>query len=158
MPLSTAHFLATVVTARTTSLGSPDRLGVDDGGAGSRLSARQATQPFAQDGVYLLPGAVHAPSPEVVVGGLPGQGEVVGEQAPSTSTPEHVEDGVQYLARLVSSGTSARFGSGNEGLEDWTCVGFVDCFRLRTVRGKESIATNKPDLPIGVSPRSHPAG
>src|SRR5215216_8083087 len=68
--------------------------------------------------MYPLPGAVHAPSPEVVVGGLPGQGEVVREQAPSTSAPEHVEDGVQYLARLVSSGTSARFGSGNEGLED----------------------------------------
>jgi hypothetical protein len=26
------------------------------------------------------------------------------------------------------------------------------------VRGKESIATNKPDLPTGVSPRSYPAG
>src|SRR5215210_7362327 len=68
--------------------------------------------------MYLLPGAVHAPSPEVVVGGLPRQGEVVREQAPSTSASEHVEDGVQYLARLVSSGTSARFGSGNEGFED----------------------------------------
>ena len=42
----------------------------------------------------------------------------MGEQAPSASTPEHVEDGVQYLARFVSSGTSARFSSGNEGLED----------------------------------------
>src|SRR5215204_6408319 len=39
-------------------------------------------------------------------------------QAPSTSAPQDVEDGVQYLARLVSSGTSARFGSGNERLED----------------------------------------
>src|SRR5215216_2699303 len=68
--------------------------------------------------MYPLPGAVHAPSPEVMVGCLPGQGEVVREQAPSTSTPEHVEDGVQYFSRLVSSGTSARFGSGNEGLED----------------------------------------
>jgi ribosomal protein S27AE len=42
----------------------------------------------------------------------------VREQAPSTPAPEHVEDGVQYLARFVSSGTSARFGRGNEGLED----------------------------------------
>src|SRR5215213_5109725 len=40
----------------------------------------------------------------------------------------------------------------------WTCVGSVDCFRLRTVRGKESSATNKPHLPTGVSPRSYPAG
>ena len=41
---------------------------------------------------------------------------------------------------------------------EWTCVGSVDCLRLRTVRGKENIATNKPDLPTGVSPRSYPAG
>ena len=40
----------------------------------------------------------------------------------------------------------------------WTCVGSVDCLRLRTVRGKESIATNKPCLPTGISPRSYPAG
>ena len=40
----------------------------------------------------------------------------------------------------------------------WTCIGSVDCLRLRTVRGKESIATNKPGLPPGVSPRSYPAG
>jgi hypothetical protein len=43
-------------------------------------------------------------------------------------------------------------------LSDWTCVGSVDCLRLRTVRGKENIATNEPDLPTGVSPRSCPAG
>ena len=40
----------------------------------------------------------------------------------------------------------------------WTCVGAVDCLRLRTVRGKENIATNEPDLPTGISPRSYPAG
>ena len=41
---------------------------------------------------------------------------------------------------------------------NWTCIGSVDCLRLRTVRGKEKIATNEPDLPAGVSPRSYPAG
>src|SRR5215212_3048062 len=40
----------------------------------------------------------------------------------------------------------------------WNCVGSVDCFRLRTVRGKESIATNKAGIPTGVSSRSYPAG
>ena len=42
----------------------------------------------------------------------------------------------------------------------WTCIGSVDCFRLRTVTvcGRENIATNKPGLPTGVSPRSYPAG
>jgi NTP pyrophosphatase (non-canonical NTP hydrolase) len=39
----------------------------------------------------------------------------------------------------------------------WTCVGSLDCFRLRAVRGDESIATNKPYLPTGVSPRTYPA-
>jgi hypothetical protein len=38
----------------------------------------------------------------------------------------------------------------------WTCIGSVDCLRLRTVCGKEHMATNKPGLPPGVSPRSHP--
>ena len=41
--------------------------------------------------------------------------------------------------------------------KDWTCVGSVDCFRLRTVRGKESSTTNKLGLPTAVSPRSYPA-
>jgi hypothetical protein len=41
---------------------------------------------------------------------------------------------------------------------EWTCVGSVDCFRLRTVRGKDNIATNEPDFSAGVSLRSYPAG
>src|SRR5215207_7211022 len=47
--------------------------------------------------------------------------------------------------------------AGYKSEEKWTCVGSVDCFRLRTVRGEENIATNEPDLPAGVSPRSYPA-
>src|SRR5215211_3268132 len=62
---------------------------------------------------------------------------------------------IVYLAdcvNLIKSSLSRDLGT------TWTCVGSVDRFRLRTVRGKESIATNKPDLPTGVSPRSYPAG
>ena len=44
------------------------------------------------------------------------------------------------------------------GEDQWTCVGPVDCLRLRTVRAKESSATNKPGIPAGVSSRSYPAG
>jgi hypothetical protein len=40
----------------------------------------------------------------------------------------------------------------------WTCIGSVDCWRLRTTCGKESSATNKPGRRTGVSPRSYPAG
>jgi hypothetical protein len=41
---------------------------------------------------------------------------------------------------------------------DWTCLGSVDCFRLKTVHGKESNATNEPGIPTRVSPRGYPAG
>src|SRR5215207_7620432 len=60
-----------------------------------------------------------APSSEVVVvGGLPRQEEVVRKQPPGAPSPEHIEDGVQELARLMSSGASARLGFGHEMFED----------------------------------------
>src|SRR5215216_6633174 len=62
---------------------------------------------------------VHAPSSEVVVGGLPRQEEVVRKQPPGAPSPEHIEEaGVQELARLMSSGASARLGFGHERFED----------------------------------------
>jgi len=39
----------------------------------------------------------------------------------------------------------------NDNAYKWTCIGSVDCLRLKTVRGKESIATNKPGLPTGLA-------
>jgi len=71
--------------------------------------------------VHLLPGAVHAPGSEVVVGSLPGQ-EIVRRQPPSASSPECIEDGVQGLSGWVRSGASAGLGLGNEGLEDLPLV------------------------------------
>src|SRR5215207_2151333 len=63
---------------------------------------------------------LNAPSSEVVVvGGLPRQEEVVRKQPPGAPSPEHIEeDGVQELARLMSSGASARLGFGHERFED----------------------------------------
>src|ERR687889_1763193 len=110
MPLPTAHLLATVVAPRTASLGGLGRLRVDNGGARGRLSARQATQALAKGGVYPPPCTVDAPRPEVVVGGLPGQEEVVRKQPPGAPSPQHVEDGVQQLACFVGSGTPAGLG------------------------------------------------
>ena len=67
------------------------------------------------------------------------------------------KEGDRMLRKLLVG--SAHYILGPFGSDsDWTCVGFVDCFRLRTVRGKENSAENQPDLPTGVSPRSHPAG
>jgi putative transposase len=69
----------------------------------------------------------------------------------------------QPSAGIVDSHSAKTTGVGGQErgfdpAKKWTCVGSVDCFRLRTVRGKESSATNEPDLPTGVSPRSYPAG
>src|SRR5215204_2015028 len=87
---------------------------------GGPVSLTRCTSAVLESGVYVLPGAVSMRQALKCSGrrSLPRQGEVVWEQAPSTSAPQDVEDGVQYLARLVSSGTSARFGPGNERLED----------------------------------------
>src|SRR3954454_22514231 len=68
--------------------------------------------------MYPFPGAVDAPRPEVVVGGLPRQEEVVRKQPPGAPSPKHIEDGVQQLAGLVSSRASAGLGSGDERFED----------------------------------------
>jgi hypothetical protein len=42
----------------------------------------------------------------------------VGKQPPGAPSPEHIEDGVQKLAPLVSSGTPTGLGIGNQRLED----------------------------------------
>ena len=75
------------------------------------------------------------------------------------------KEGDEMLRRLLVGSAHyilGPFGSDSDlrrhGQKLWTCVGSVDCFRLRTVRGKESSATNKPHLPTAVSPRSYPAG
>ena len=66
----------------------------------------------------------------------------------------------QVITQLIEEGlnTPKQWKNAGDALSSWTCIGSVDCLRLRTVRGKESIATNKPGLPTGVSPRSYPAG
>jgi hypothetical protein len=71
-----------------------------------------------------------------------------------------VDDVLKYLILSPRSvvGAEEPVPEGSFFLGHWTCIGSVDCSRLRTVRGKESIATNKPGLPPGVSPRSYPAG
>ena len=67
----------------------------------------------------LLPATVEAPSPEVVVSGLP-RWKVVGKKPPGASSPEDIEDGVEQLARrMVGAWTPARLSFGHEeGLED----------------------------------------
>jgi hypothetical protein len=88
---------------------------------------------------------------------------------PSTHTLAVVEDVFSVAEYSVCAGSAihdvfaCRVVVGEEKVVSassvkWTCVGSVDCLRLRTVRGEENIATNEPDLPTGISPRSYPAG
>ena len=64
----------------------------------------------------------------------------------------------RWITAILGASVAILEGLQQLGQYNWTCVGSVDCFRLRTVRGKESSATNKPHLPTGVSPRSYPPG
>src|SRR3712207_2743617 len=98
MALPALHLLATVVTSLFTSYtGALDRLAVDDTGTGLRISAHTHAHPLAQGSVHPFPGAVDAPSSEVVVNGLPGR-EVVWQQTPSTPAANDVEDGAKDLS------------------------------------------------------------
>src|SRR5215204_703593 len=78
-----------------------------------------------------------------------------------SSYPWHLTSFTLRLSRSTCEYKKKRRGwdsNPRDGSTPWTCVGSVDCLRLRTVPGKESIATNKPCLPTGISPRSYPAG
>lgn len=66
--------------------------------------------------MQLLPGAVDAPSSEVVVNGLPGR-EVPRKQAPSAATLEDIEDGVENLTGVVDLRATDGFGSRQVWLE-----------------------------------------
>ena len=84
----------------------------------------------------------------------------------STKNLERVDRCLYWLGEPEASGYLAAAAHAYDILEEdleeaqrlWARVGSVDCLRLRAVRGKENIATNKPGLPTGVSPRSYPAG
>ena len=115
--LSSLDLLASVVSALVPShAGALDRLAVHHASARLGIALLAHPQSTAQSGVYLFPGAVYAPSPEVVVDGLPRR-EVVGKQAPGApATHDDVEDGLEDLARGVEPGSSWGFGDRDVGL------------------------------------------
>jgi hypothetical protein len=89
--------------------GALDRLEIRHARAGLRIPFEPDAQPFAYSPVDPLPGAIDAPSSEVVVDGWP-SGEIVREQAPLAATLQEVEDGVQDLAKAVGSGPPMSLG------------------------------------------------
>jgi hypothetical protein len=61
----------------------------------------------------------------------------VGKQAPSASSPHHVEDGVQELAGLVDAGAATGSCFGHERLEDGPLlVGKVGGIRSTGLHGE----------------------
>jgi hypothetical protein len=74
-----------------------ERLTVDDGCAGLRVSLEANPHSLAQGGVHPFPCSIQTPEAEVVVDGLPGW-EVVGQESPGTAAAHNIEDGVEDLA------------------------------------------------------------
>ncbi len=70
--ISALYLLAAVISSLLFAYaGALDRLAIDYASAGLRISPHTDPHPLAQDGVQLLPGIVKAPSPEVMMDGLP---------------------------------------------------------------------------------------
>jgi hypothetical protein len=74
------YLLGTVVAASAAFLRGPRRLTVHDRRAGPRFATRHRADALAQDAVDPLPGAIEAPTTEVVVDGLPAVGNSYGSR------------------------------------------------------------------------------
>ena len=70
----------------------------------------------------VLPRAVPAPEPKVMVDDLPGR-KVMGQQAPGTPTTQDLKDAIEDLALGVLSRSPAPRGLGDIGFDD--CPFFV---------------------------------
>src|SRR5215213_11323002 len=127
MALSSAQFLRSIVSAHATDAGSLHRLGVEDGSARLGITTCARAYPFAQHRVDLLPGAVQAPHPEVVVHRRPRR-ELTWKHAPLAAASQEVEDGVEDLARGPLARTPSELGGRDKWGEDLP-------FWVRTIAG-----------------------
>ena len=95
-----------------------DRLTVDNGRARlpiatcalANISSKLVMDPF--------PGAVEAPTPEVVVDGLPAR-YVVRQQPPSASGADQVQDCVQDRQAIMFRGAPSQFGRRHQSLDSF---------------------------------------
>jgi hypothetical protein len=84
--LTPLDLLASVITPIFAAYcGTLDRLAIHHAGAGLRISVQANTKAFTDRPIDLFPGAVDAPSSEVMVDGGPSR-EVMGKQTPLTAT------------------------------------------------------------------------
>ncbi len=94
MSLAALDLLASVITSIFSAYcATLDRLGIHHASAGLRIPLQANPKAFTDSPIDPLPGAVDAPSSEVVIDRGPSR-EVVGKQTPLTATFEDVEDGV----------------------------------------------------------------
>src|SRR5215217_6666359 len=119
LPLPAADLLTIIVSSRfSTHSARLCRLRVRYCGTGLGISSEPSAQKFADRPVHPFPGAVAAPSSEVVVDGAPRREVVAGQEPLRTATPQDVEeDGVEDLAGTVDSGSTSLAGSRNIGLK-----------------------------------------
>ena len=95
--------------------------------------------------MHVLPGAVPAPAPEVLVDHLPGR-KVMGQQTLRTATTENIEDRVQNFALQICLRSAAWFGGGDQMLNQRP-------FAVTEVGWVRFAGFHAPMLPEVVDPR-----
>src|SRR5215203_6450968 len=117
MALPAANLFSAIVTSRFSAhSGSLCGLRVDYPSTRLGVSPETGSQALVDCLVYSFPGAVEAPSSEVVVDSLPRR-EVTGQKPPLAAALQDVENSVEDLAEAMDSWVSSPFRGWEVGLE-----------------------------------------
>src|SRR5215208_6388561 len=116
MTLSSVQFLRSIVPAYAADAGSLHGLGIQYPRARLGIAPCSCAYPLAQRGVDLLPGAVQAPHPEVMMHRRPRR-ELAWKHAPLAAASQDVEDGVEDLTKAVDPRPSTSFRRGQMRLD-----------------------------------------
>jgi hypothetical protein len=132
-----------VVPTDAADASRPDGLAIDDPRARLGVPPDVGAELLPEDSVQLLPGAIQAPEPEIVIGGLP-RWELVWEEAPGTATSDNIEDGIQYLADRVQARSPDALGWRQERVQA-SELGVRQVAQIRSPRGQTpAILPGKP--------------
>src|SRR5215469_2998542 len=116
MPLAPGDLLGSVKAMGATLFRGFDRLTIDNGSAGGALAPHTCSSQLPQVRVDLLPGAVEAPTSQIVIDRRPGA--VLGRQIPPrTATAQHVEQAIENAPNVDRAWPSAWLRGGNQGRE-----------------------------------------
>src|SRR5690242_10199762 len=114
MPLAPVDLLTAIVPMGAALLGRSHRLAVDDRCAWGRFPSSLGAYPLPQPGMDALPGAIQAPSAEVMRDGLITR-ELVRHESPGAATAHQIKDAIQDTAQVDRARTPAGFS----GREPW---------------------------------------